>query len=701
MTEANWATWAQLFYNGAYNVLPDLVDAGQAVTLERGVADDLDLKPGVCTFRLNDDTDAYRPSNAASALYPQIAPWAPGAFATGGSVRFTGQITKASPDQTPYLEAVAGTLTRGVRWVDFTLGGTLARVAKLRDPGSSALLAQINSYATNLRGYWPLEDLKGATLLANQTPNGKPGTFITCTPAADDGPPGSAPVLGIGTGGAAFFTYSPMSQTAGWQLAWAMELPNVSVTSQPVFAWKTTSGHTWTFSASTTQYQIDIVDSDGTSLLSASSLTGTEANAQDGRWIYHRFKVHASGGTTTVEWSWYNSDAQTFWGVTSTYAGAPGAPRTGLVPANATTAGGHYGHHFVVTGNTDDLESVDFTQAFTGFATELAADRFTRLMTGRGLPFLIRGDPDLTAEMGPQPIDTFQAQLKQIRATEGGLIFDRGEDLGIVLTTRAQLYANALDPLDLTWPGDIAPPFKEITDAEVYNLVTARNANGSTYTVELTDGRLSTADPPAGAGAIDKTVDVNLAADSRLPSVATWWMRFWTQGQPRFDQVVIDVDEHPELLTACNAAEPGTFIRITGRTPDPLLLMIISTGQKTHRKRNVFTFGVVAGAVFQVGTYDGTDRYDALTSTLTEDLTTTETAADVIATSWGSTWSSTAVPYPVDIAGERCTCTAASTPVASGLNWTQTLTLTRSVNGVVKNQTTGTEVHIADQRRYA
>lgn len=704
MTEVNWDVYAQLFYNGAYNVLQDLVPGERGATLTRGVADDLDLKPGVCQFRLYDDDDVYRPSNAASALYGQIGPWTPGAYATGGSVRFTGEATSIAPDQTDRLETAGGDLVKGVRWVDVTLGGTLARIGRWRDNLDDPLRVQIDRYAATLKGYWPMTDGKTAKTLANRAPsvNARPATFTDCTLAGADGPAGSSPVIAIGSTGSVYFSFLPMDSSAGYQIAFAAELPNASASNLPILTWTTTAGEVLTWSAGNASYTIDVKAADGTSLLNSTTLSGTDANAQAGRWIYYRFKVHKSGTTVTVEQSWYNSDAATFWGVTSTYTGSMGAPRTGNIPSNATTNGGHFGHLFAVTGNTDDLESTDFTDAFNAYAGELAADRFERLMNSRGLPWVLRGDHTTTRAMGPQPIDTFQAQLKEIRSTEGGLIFDRGDNLGVVLVTRAQLYANALDPvLALTWPDDIAAGgLKETTaSADVFNYVTARNANGSSWTAELTSGTRGTADPPTGAGRLDKVVDVNVDDDSVLPDIATWWMRFWTQEQPRFDQVVIDADAHPELLAACNSAEPGTFITLTGRTPDPLTLMIISCGQASTRKRNVFTFGVVAGGVFLVGTYDGTDRYDALGSTLNAGLTATATSAVARATSWGSTWGPH-TPYPVMIAGERCTVTNATTPVLAGGVYTQTLTLTRSVNGVVKTQASGAAIHIADVRTY-
>jgi hypothetical protein len=78
---------------------------------------------------------------------------------------------------------------------------------------------------------------------------------------------------------------------------------------------------------------------------------------------------------------------------------------------------------------------------------------------------------------------------------------------------------------------------------------------------------------------------------------------------------------------------------------------------------------------------------DSATTTLNEDLTTTETGVDTVTSGAGGSWSSTAVPYDVIVAGERMTVTAVSGA---------TLTVTRSVNGVVKTHPNvlATEVHL-------
>lgn len=700
MAETTWAMWAQLFYDGAYTVLEEIVADNPGVQLERGVSDGLDLKAGTCTFRLWDDDDRYRPSNAAGDLYGQVGPWMPGAFATGGHVQFTGQTSAMKPGQADLVVDAANTVLSGTRWVDVTLAGALGRVGQWRDPIQPPLVTQILRYADTLRGYFPMQDGRDATRLSNLSGVGRQGTVAGARLAAAAGPAGSGQVLEQTAAGQISFPYAAMSPSAGFQLGWADEILAMDATLRDVFTFRTSVGHTWHWQVSTSQYNLKVVDENGSTLAETASSFGDGAGP--GQWIFHRIKVSRAGGTVTIEPSWYAEAAESFWGITLSYAGQMGAPVSGNIPGNTATDGAHYGHHFVVTGVADNLQAGDFTAAFNGYRSELAADRFDRMCSSRSLPFVVRGDYDRTARMGPQPAVTFQDQLKEIRSTERGLIFDRGDNLGVVLTTFDQLTTNAADPWELTWPDDIGPPLQEVTGAvDTFNLITARNRNGGAATVEIAEGRLGSADPPAGSGRLDKTVDVNLDNDGGLRDQAAWWGNFYTDPAPRFDTIVVDLDASPGLLAAANAAEPGTFIRLSGRTPDPLLLMIISKRQASRRSRNVMTFKVVAGSVYDVAVYDDAgSRYDSGTTTTDGTLTTTATSCDIITTNRWDCWGDRDLPYDWNLTGERVTVTAITAPVRTAAGWTQTATLTRSVNGVEKAHDSGETVSLADAKRY-
>ena len=701
----DWETWAELYYHDTYNVLADLVRTNPGVRVERGVSDDLDIKPGFCSFRLGDPADRYRPSNAASDLYGVTGPYMLGAFATGGAVQFTGETQWMNPGETDDHRADStGTTVRGDRWVDVQLAGPLTRVGYWRDPLASPLFTQIQgNYAATLRGYWPLEDDSAATQLFNAADAAKPGTANGARLAAADGPEGAGKVLQLDTDGSLVLPVSGMSTTAGYQIAFASKNTGITAANTPVFSWRTTAGETYYWQAATAGYGLKVVDSDGTVLIDQSFLAGSDA--EPGQWIYTRVKATQNAGNVKIEVSWYAEQAENFWGITGLpFAGKVGAPTQLSVPPNAATAGGAYAHVFVVQGVTDNLETTDFTNAFRGYRRETAIDRFVRLCSSRGLGWQwITDNGNRGRKLGPQRAASFLDQLKEIRATEGGLIFERQDANAITFVTRAYLYRHATEPvLTLTYPRDVGAAMSETSSAgDLYNLITAKNRSGSQSSAELLEGRLGTQDAPTGSGRLDKTVDVNLASDADLSDVASWWLAFYTQPGPRFDQVVVDVDVHPEFLDACNAAGPGQFIRIIGRTPDPLLLLITKKSQATHRKRNVFTFAVVAGQIFNVGVYDDPgSRYDSSSTTLAEDLTAAETAADIRTVNYYDRWSTVDTPYDIMLGGERCTVTAMTAAAYSAGFWRQTATLTRSVNGVTKTQTTGEKVQLADPVYY-
>jgi hypothetical protein len=693
----DWQTFAQMYYNGAYQNNTALVMTDPAVSISRGVADDLDLKPGSCSFRLLDDADRYRPSNVASDLYGQTGAYMRGAYATGGAVLFTGEAQAMTPGQTDYVAVSGGLVTRGVKYVDVRLGGPLARVGRWRDEVAAPLSTQINGY-TNLRGHFPLDDGRDAIAPRNLYPPGRPGSASGVSFATFDGPGSGAQVVKGNAAGTLGGSFSPMSTSAGWQVAWSNNIQSASGTGFDVLTVNTSSGYVWRWSVALTSYTLTVDKPDGTNALTA--VYGTGTGAEPGKWIATRMAVTQSGGNVTVEGAWYAEAAEVFYGFTETFAGTMGAPTTWRVPGNATTDDSGFCNVFALTGVTDDLTSAAYTEAFNGYVRENAADRFGRLCDSRSLPYAVRGDADRSVRMGPQPLKTINDQFKEIRQSEGGLIFDRGDNIGVVLATRGYLYDQAAAPaIALTYPTQVSG-LAEVTDArDVYNQVTATTTDGQSFTVSEPNGKLGTANPPTGAGLVDQKIDVNVWDPGVLEDITTFWLRYWTNEGPRFDSIVIDLDAQPSLLSAVNALEPGMFVTVTGRTPDPLLLMITGLNRQTHRSRNVCSLEVVDGRIFDVAIYDDAgSRYDSATTTVASNITSSATTLPVTTTNIRDVWSTTSVPYALVVLGERVTCTAASAPAGSG-PYTQNLTITRGVNGFSKALTTGARVGLADPVR--
>ncbi|TAJ21831.1 MAG: hypothetical protein EPO65_00590 [Dehalococcoidia bacterium] len=98
-------------------------------------------------------------------------------------------------------------------------------------------------------------------------------------------------------------------------------------------------------------------------------------------------------------------------------------------------------------------------------------------------------------------------------------------------------------------------------------------------------------------------------------------------------------------------------------------------------------------AVYGDTTGPGEARYSSSSTTLNEALDTTETGVD-IATSY--LWTAVDQPFDIVIGGERMTVTA-----VTGSSSPQTLTVTRSVNGVVKSHASGAAVRLFKPAVYA
>jgi transcription initiation factor TFIID subunit TAF12 len=77
---------------------------------------------------------------------------------------------------------------------------------------------------------------------------------------------------------------------------------------------------------------------------------------------------------------------------------------------------------------------------------------------------------------------------------------------------------------------------------------------------------------------------------------------------------------------------------------------------------------------------------------------TTGTSLVVNVTDPLESWSTSATGYDLTIEGERVRVTTAFSAPAGG---TQTATVTRSMNGVVRTHTAGAAVLVSDQVRYA
>lgn len=685
----NYALGLQLYYNGGYNTVSASRIAAAGITYSRGVTDELDLEKGVCSCRIWDDDDTYRPTNPASSLYEIIGTYLAMRYRIDGKNRFAGEIEQLTPGQTDDHQAVAGVTTRGARWVDFKASGPLGTVGRWRDTVASPIYTMVQGLST-VRAYWPGEDGSDSTVMSSATAGVRPATVTGVTFANADGPAGSNKLMVIGSAGRVDGVFPTNISTSGWQMQFTTNLNGTDGTERQAFAWRTSNSYWWIFSASSSSYRVTVIDALGNTLYSQNSTTG---GADPGQNLTFRIKATRSGSTWTVEPGWYPEGSPVLIGFSGTFSGAAGRPVVWTSGANTVMNGAYLGHVLCCSGGTEDLQTYDVLNAINGYPGEVTSDRLIRILAGRGIPLEILGDDTYATPMGPQRPGTVKQQLQEIQRTEQGLIFESPDGRGLRLALRHYLYEQANSPaLDLTYPDDIGPGLAELaTTQQLYNYVIAEDRSGISAVASEPDGRYGI----AGSGLIDKSVAVNLDAGDDVEQLANSYLRFYQQVQ-RLGTITIDLDDNPGLRTAVEAVDVGMFIRLSGKTPDPLLLMVINVGSHDQLKRHVVTFETLAGEVFSTGQWDGDRKWSLRSCTLTSARTSSTTSWPVTMTEdeeWG-----TNTPYDVEAAGERVTVTAVSARSGSG-PWTQTLTVTRAANGVSKAQAAGAAVKIARAER--
>lgn len=681
----------QIFYSGAWTVVTPDVFTGNKIKITQGFTESGEVRPSKIEWTFNDAAGVYDPTVPTSPLYGVVGRNTRAAVSVDGSIRSVCEIASYAPDQTEEFTVPGG---KGMRWVDMISEGPLRRIGAWSDPLRDPMYRQVTQYG-NLLGYWPVTDPSTATALSNGMPGGKPGSVDPGTQLAGlDGPGGSSDVAKLNASSSMAGQFKSAPINAGWQVCWSVPplAANLTAAILPIIKWTCTNGYQWTISMSNGAYLIDATDNLGAAVVTLAIGYGT--GAEPTRWIQHRVKVSISGTTVSWVYGWNPQGVNVLYQQSGTFtANNTGSPASWRVDGNANLVNGSVAHIFALTTAVDDLQSYNANRAFDGYAGETAGARFQRLCAEEGIFQNMIGTAATTWPMGVQRADSFINLVKECAETDGALLFDRVDNIGVTFRTRRSLTGQAVK-LALNWPADIAPPMpKVIDDLLTANRVTVAQRDGGDATLSLDVGPMSTQQQPAGVGTYKKTVDVNVADETTLPALAGWWLARGTIEGARWPTIVLDLDGTPALTTAANAVGIGDRITVTGRTPDVVDLLVIGIYEEVETRRRRLTFTCVPFTVFDTGAYDSTaKRYDNSGSLTVGTMTTT--VGTLIAGPGSAKWG-TQTPYDILVAGERMTVTSI---FASGAN--QGLNVVRSVNGVIKAHVAGEEVRVAAPARY-
>lgn len=683
---------AQIWDGAAWVDLVTL--SGSGCTVTRGSDGESGTRPSKIEITLNNDDGRYRTSDPMSPLYGIAGRNTRTRILVGGTTLTEAEASSWRPAKS--LEHKPGQAF-GLAWCDLTAEGVLRRVAQWKTPLQSALRRAISGFTT-LAGYWAFEDKSKATQVSNLVAGGQPGIIRDGEPAGIEGPPGSDNLLKIDATTSAVGFFKTIPTVGGWQISFSVKLAAIpaTATNLPLLQWWTANGYRWTLGVDSGGYQWTIIDRDGALVKTFGSGFGTGADPTN--WMVHRIKVSQVGGNTQIEPAWFPQDSSVLYGLTDSYVGLTSAPIRWRLSGNAHMIDAGFGHLYAVQGLTNDLLSTQITRAFMGYTGEKAGDRFLRLTLEENIPRFLTGVTADTAPMGPQRPLTLMALLKEIIATEDGVMTDRAAALGLHFFTRGSIYNQPI-ALALTYPTQVAGPLEEVTDdLGISNVVTVSNSRGGEYTAELAAGSVSTLAPPAGIGEARTEYEVNVADETlQLQQTAEWYLGRGTIDRARYPKVVVDLLAQPGLVALVNGVDISDRITITGLERELVDLLVLGKVEKIgHDTRRVEFTCIPADVQHNIGVYDAvSSRYDSASTTLAGGTTTTGTAMLLTTTDRTDCWSTTETPYVAVVAGERVTVTAMTAPAGAG-PYTQTATVVRSVNGVVKTHVAGERFGLAD-----
>lgn len=574
-----------------------------------------------------------------------------------------------------------------------TGSGLLRRLGQGGRPLRSALYRGIAGQSVGAPvAYWPCEDGRDSTVFASGLPGGAPMSFTgDVTLAAFNGAPSSAAIPTYATG-TARGQIRPYTSTGALRQFALISVPDTVPATQPIMQLTTTG--------TIVRWQVLITTVGGLTVRALSETGSLLVDAPFGFGLLGEtglLRLYLSQDGADIDWEVGFSSILGGGGIGSgTRTGHTlGTALWASVGSGANLGGTAVGHVAVYAEALGFWDLSNFAQAWLG---ERAVDRMVRLASEEGSSLVVVGDPADSPPMGPQRPAGYLDLVRECVDVDQGILGEARGSLSLAYRSRASLYNQA--PAITMTAAQLERPDEFVAvddDRLVVNEVTATRPDGASYTHLRSDGPLAAADPPDGVGRYDRSVTVNVLSDQQLPDEASWRVHVGTVDEARYPAAEVDLTAYPELREQAMAADIGDRHVTTGPPahlpPDDISTLIQSYSETWSAQRTALVWTLVPESPYRVAVFDDTVRGRADTSgcELATDVDSTDTALSVTTTD-GPLWTVDADDWPFDVAigGELVTVTA-----VSGTSNPQTMTVTRSVNGVVKSHSAGTDLRLA------
>jgi hypothetical protein len=303
---------------------------------------------------------------------------------------------------------------------------------------------------------------------------------------------------------------------------------------------------------------------------------------------------------------------------------------------------------------------------------EPAGRRMQRLCDQEGIPFQWIGDLDDTVAMGGQDRSNPLSLIRECVEADGGMLYESLDVHGLGYRTRASLYSqDAALVLDYASYNLSEVPVPVRDDQLIANKVTV-TANGVSATYEETEGRMSTALPPAGVGVYGPS-DAALNLASSDPAVlrdhAAWRVHLGTVPGSRYPRISVNLAHPsitPDMRRAVLALRQGDRVQIVNPPawlpPDTIDQLVLGFEESISHFEHRLTFICAPASPYTVHDLDDADaRIDTDGSETVTAITDSATTV-YVAPSAGQVclWTTDTAEAPFDVraGGEVWTVTS-------------------------------------------
>lgn len=569
-----------------------------------------------------------------------------------------------------------GSLTQS--YAPVTASGQLRRLERSQ-PLKSAIYRAATALP-NAVAYWPMEDGSKATTFASGLPGGLPGGLDRMSLASSSDVDGSEPLPTFSTNiSRAWFPVATYASSGAWTVAWLMKIPATAPSGNgQILSW-ITPGSTvgrWALTlipGSPDTVRLDAYSSAGV-LTSGGTFAFTDvtsgAELTDGRQVYFIVSGAQNGGNVDTSVTvFYSADADgvdTAAGRSDSFAGTTGRISYIYHDANTgfTGAGHTLGH--VLLGN-DANTFVPAATSVNGGAGDTTGYRFTQLLATQGIVGLVgdlvRGQGLTTQRMGPMRTGDVLSQLREVEATESGVMHDSKQGF-LELLTRAYRQARPVDlALDVD-AGDVGDGYEPTDDGYLLqNSIAVTDAGGSTAVATDPESIAFEGVHPGNA-----TVSVYRGID--LQQHAEWRKNLGTTGAGlRYPQIEVNLTlRHLALAMAWLDTDIGSRVTVTNvpsneLPPEDLDLLVDGYEETISSTAWTVKLNCSPGSQWLATRLDlSSARLDCGASTTAAALTTTATNM-LVAWADSCNWTHVSGDYDIVFGGESATVTAVDNAV--------------------------------------